>query len=222
MAPRTNFQLARIFGIRVGVGFSCFVVLFFLIFVFTPYFHEVLGGSRTTAYLVAVASVLSLFASLILHELGHALAARRSGLTVSGIDLWAFGGMTRTSEPTRPGTELRVAAAGPLVTLVLIVLCIVAGRLATDSKHFFDVAVASDNVRATPALVWLSWVATINALLLVFNLIPPSALRGARIPHSALWWRRGDATRATRATGRAGQGFALLLGACGVWALASR
>ena len=78
------------FGIRIGVGFSCFVVLFVLIFAFTPYFHEVLGGSRTTAYLVAVASVLSLFASLILHELAHALVARRNGLTVAGIDLWAI------------------------------------------------------------------------------------------------------------------------------------
>jgi len=133
MAPRTNFQLARIFGIRIGVGFSCFVVLFVLIFVFTSPFHEVLGGSRTTAYLVAVASVLSLFASLILHELGHALVARRNGMTVAGIDLWAFGGITRTSESESPGMEFRVAVAGPLVTLTLVVVCIVAGRLLADS-----------------------------------------------------------------------------------------
>src|SRR5271156_6792656 len=123
MRPRTNFQLARVFGIRIGVGFSCFVVLFVLIFVFTPYFHEVLGGSPTTAYLVAVASVLSFFASLILHELGHALVARRNGLTVEGIDLWAFGGITRTrgSAPS-PGVQFRIAAAGPLVTLAVIVV----------------------------------------------------------------------------------------------------
>src|SRR5271168_2944342 len=158
MAPRTNFKLARIFGIRIGVGFSCFVLLFFLIFVFTPYFHEVLGGSRTTAYLVAVASVLSLFASLILHELGHALVARRNGLTVAGIDLWAFGGLTRTSESQSPGMEFRVAGAGPLVTFLVIVVCVLAGRLAADSNHFFDIAVGSGGVRATPALVWLSWV----------------------------------------------------------------
>jgi Zn-dependent protease len=222
MVPRKNFQLARIFGIRIGVGFSCFVVLFFLIFVFTPLFHEQLGGSRTTAYLVAVASVLSLFASLILHELGHALVARRSGLTVAGIDLWAFGGMTRTSEPKRPGEELRVAAAGPLVTLVLIIVCVVVGRLMTDSKHFFDVAEANTNVRATPALLWLSWVATINLLVLVFNLIPAFPLDGGRIAHAAIWWRTGDRNRATYATGRAGQGFALLLGLVGVLALAAR
>ena len=119
---RTNFQLARIFGIRVGVGISWFVVLFLFIFVVTGPFHEMLGGSITTAYLVAVASVLGFFASLILHELGHALVARRNGLKVVGIDLWAFGGITRTSGVVEsPGTEFRVAAAGPLVTLTVIV-----------------------------------------------------------------------------------------------------
>jgi Zn-dependent protease len=223
MAPRTNLQLARVFGIRIGVGFSCFVVLFLLIFAFTPLFHEQLGGSRTTAYLVAVASVLSLFASLILHELGHAVVARRNGLTVLGIDLWAFGGVTRTTgragESEKPGTEFRVAAAGPLVTLVLIVLCVIAGRLLTDSSHFFNVAVAETGVRATPALVWLSWVATINALLLIFNLIPAFPLDGGRMAHAAIWKRTGDRNRATRITGRAGQGFAVLLGLLGLWSL---
>ena len=223
MAPRTNLQLARVFGIRIGVGISCFVVLFLLIFAFTPLFHEQLGGSRTTAYLVAVASVLSLFASLILHELGHAIVARRNGLTVLGIDLWAFGGVTRTvgqpGETEKPGTEFRVAAAGPLVTLVLIVLCIIAGRLLADSSHFFDVAVAETGVHATPALVWLSWVATINALLLFFNLIPAFPLDGGRMAHAAIWRKTGDRNRATRITGRAGQGFAVLLGVLGVWSL---
>ena len=221
MAPRTNFQLARIFGIRIGVGFSWFVVVFFFIFVVTGYFHEVLGGSRTTAYLVAVASVLSFFASLILHELGHALIARRRGLTVTGIDLWALGGITRISEPKTPGTEFRVAAAGPLVTLSVIVAFFAAGGLLSDSKHFFDVAVADEGVRATPPLVWLSWVATINVLVLVFNLVPAFPLDGGRIAHAAIWWRTGDRNRATHATGRAGQGFALLLGLLGLWALAS-
>jgi Zn-dependent protease len=219
MPQRTNFQLARIFGIRIGVGFSCFVVLFVLIFVFTPRFHELLGGSRTTAYVVAVASVLSLFASLILHELGHALVARRNGMTVAGIDLWAFGGITRTSESESPGMEFRVAAAGPLATLALVVACVVAGRLLADSKHFFDVAVATSGVRATPALVWLSWVATINALVLVFNLIPAFPLDGGRIAHALVWWRTGDRNRATHATGRAGQAFALVLGLFGLWEL---
>jgi Zn-dependent protease len=216
MAPRTNFQLARIFGIRIGVGMSWFVVLGLFIYIVTEPFHEMLGGSRTTAYLVAVASVLSFFASLILHELGHALVARRNGLVVAGIDLWAFGGVTRTSESEDPGMELRVAAAGPLVTLAVIIVCILAGRLLSGGRNFFDVAVATQGVRATPALVWLSWVATINALVLLFNLIPAFPLDGGRITHAAIWWRTGDRNRATHTTGRAGQAFALVLGGVGL------
>ena len=220
MPPRKNFQLARVFGIRIGVGISWFIVLFFFIFAVTGPFHEMLGGSRTTAYLVAVASVLSFFVSIVMHELGHALVARKSGLSVAGIDLWAFGGMTRTTESTSPGVEFRVAIAGPLVTLGVIAICVIAGRLLAGQGDFFDVAVARGGVRATPALVWLSWVATINTLVLVFNLIPAFPLDGGRIAHAAIWRATGDRNRATVATGRAGQVFALGLGALGLWGLA--
>ena len=78
------------------------------------------------------------------------------------------------------------------MTLAVIAVCIVAGRLLVDSNSFFEVAVAKGNVhRATPPLVWLSWVATINALVLVFNLIPAFPLDGGRIAHAAIWWRTG-------------------------------
>ncbi len=221
MAPRTNFQLARVFGIRIGVGVSWFVVLFLFIFIVTPVFHEQLGGSRTTAYLVAVASVLSFFASLVLHELGHALVARRNGLQVAGIDLWALGGITRIGEVQSPGVELRVAAAGPLVTFAVIVVCAVAGALVTNTSHFFDAALGKEGVHVTPAFLWLSWVATINVLVLAFNLVPAFPLDGGRIAHALVWWRTGDRNRATYATGRAGQGFALALGLLGLWRLTS-
>ncbi len=221
MGSRGNIQLARIFGIRIGVGVSWFVVLFLFIFAFTPYFHEVLGGSRTTAYLVTVASVMSFFVSIILHELGHAVVARRNGLKVTGIDLWALGGMTRAKEPTSAAMEMRVAAAGPLVTVTIVVLGIVASRLLSDSRSFFKVAVGTGGVHGTPVLVWLSWLVTVNAVVLVFNLIPAFPLDGGRMAHAAIWWGTGDRNRATKATGRAGQVFALAVGAIGLWALAT-
>src|SRR4029077_4016769 len=118
-------------------------------------FHDLLGGSRTTAYVVAVASVLSFFVSIGMHELGRAFVARRNGLTVAGIELWALGGITRTTESPTPGGEFRVAAAGPAVTFLVIVACIVAGRVIAGKSQFFEVAVASSGVHATPALVWL-------------------------------------------------------------------
>src|SRR4029077_21009352 len=198
MAPRTNFQLARVFGIRIGVGVSWFVVLFLFVLVFTPSFHELLGGSRTTAYLVAVAVVLSFFVSVILHELGHALVARRNGLSVAGIDLWAFGGVTRMRElPRTPGSQLQVAIAGPAVTFVVIVLATVAAHLTVPSGHFTEVATGGGNVRATPAFVWLSWLATVNLFVLVFNLIPAFPLDGGQIAQALIWWRTGDRNRPT-------------------------
>jgi Zn-dependent protease len=217
MGPRSNLQLGRLFGIRVGVGMSCFVVLFLFVIAFTPNFHEVLGGSQETAYLVAVAVVLSFFASVIAHELGHALVARRNGLSVTGIDLWGFGGLTRMAEmPRTPGVQLRVALAGPAVTLVLILLCALAGKLAIPGARFTEVATGSTTVHATPAFVWLSWLAAVNALVLVFNLIPAFPLDGGQIAQALIWWRTGDRNRATRFTGRAGQGFALLVAAGGL------
>jgi CBS domain-containing protein len=99
---------------------------------------------------------------------------------------------------------------------------VLAAGLLANSTNFFDVAVGKEGVHAAPALVWLSWVATINAFVLVFNLIPAYPLDGGRIAHALIWWRTGDRNSATHATGRAGQGFAVLLGAVGVWQLAQR
>src|ERR1700686_4464028 len=114
MGPRRNLQLARIFGIRIGVSVSWFFVLFFLIYWLSEYFHKVLRGSQTTAHAMAGAGALGYFASLVLHELGHALAARRLGIPILGIDLWFFGGLSQMGrEPNTPGEEFKVAAAGP-------------------------------------------------------------------------------------------------------------
>jgi Zn-dependent protease len=223
MPVRRNFQLARVFGVRIGVGISWFVVLGLILIYFadtlTPYFHEVLGGSRTTAYLVMVAIVLSFFASVIMHELGHALVARRNGVPVMGIELWALGGTTRTGPMPRAGVELRVAAAGPLVTLAVIVICTALGVAAASSHHFFAVAVGGGGVVTTPVVLWLSWVVTLNVLVLILNLIPAFPLDGAQIVHALLWWRIDDRNRATRVVGRVGQGFGVLLGVAGLGVL---
>jgi Zn-dependent protease/CBS domain-containing protein len=223
MRSRTNFQLARIFGIRIGVSASWFFVLFFLIYwLGSEYFPQVLNGSRTTAYAVAVGGALGYFASLILHELGHALAARRLGIPITGIDLWFFGGLSQMRrEPQTASEELKVAAAGPAVTFVLFAICFAVGALLASGSHITDVALTRQGFKTTPALALVGWLAFINGILLLFNIVPAFPLDGGRIARALIWWRTGDRNRATSLTGRSGQAFALILGLLGLWAFAS-
>jgi Zn-dependent protease len=219
---RGSIQLARIFGIRIGVSVSWFVVLALLIVFLSDYFHRVLGGSTSTAYAVAVGGALGYFASLILHELGHALASRRLGIPILGIDLWFFGGMARPArEPETPGEEFKISAAGPAATFAVLVVCVVAIALIASGGHFTDAALTREGFTTTPALALLGWLAFINAALLLFNLVPAFPLDGGRIARAAIWWRTGDRHRGTRITGRAGQVFALALGLLGLLGLVS-
>lgn len=208
------------FGIRISLGLSWFAMLFIYIMWFTPSFHEVLGGSSSTAYAVTVVTVLALFLSIVVHELGHALVARRNGLQVVGIELWALGGITRTTgSASGPGAQLRVAAAGPLATLGMIVLWGVALSLAAPHQSIFDFTVGA-GLHTTAVGVALKMLVLLNALVLALNLIPAFPLDGGQIAQSIVWWRSGDRNLATRITGRVGQGFALLLGAAGLYLLA--
>lgn len=219
---RTSFQLARVFGIRIGVSASWFLFLGLLIVFLSPYFHEVTGGSQSTAYLLAVAGAAGYFVSLILHELGHALVARRQGIPIAGIDLWFFGGLARTRrEPQTAGEEFKVAAAGPLVTLMLLVLCGGAFELAASKAHFTQAMLTRGDVTAIgPLLALLGWLVIVNAFVLVFNILPAFPLDGGRIARAVIWWRTGDRHRGTRITGRAGQVLALGLGLLGLLGLA--
>jgi Zn-dependent protease len=216
-------QLARIFGIRVGVSASWFVVLFLLIYwLSNEYFPQVMSGSQTTAYLIAVAGALGYFASLILHELGHALMARRLGIEIVGIDLWAFGGLSHMRrEPASAGEELKIAAAGPAVTLALFGLCLLAIVAVARSGTVSDVALARTSSGTTPVLALLGWLGFVNAALFLFNIVPAFPLDGGRVARGLVWWRTGDRNRATQATGRSGQAFALLVGLFGLWVFAS-
>lgn len=218
--PRTgSIRLATIFGIRIGASTSWFVVLFFFIYLLSGAFRNALGPGRdTAAYATAVASALAFFLSLILHELGHALVARRLGIGISGIDLWFFGGIAKmTRDTASPSEELKVAIAGPAVTLAIVALCSLIG-IAIDGPQGFWGAIRLSSVPSlTPALLLLSWLATINAGLLVLNLMPAFPLDGGRIARAVAWWRTGDRMRATQLAAGAGRGFSYLLIGLGIF-----
>ena len=216
-----SIQLLRVFGIRIGASPSWFIVLFVFIYFGSNYFREVLGGSVTEAYIVAVAAVFLFFVSLVMHELGHALVARREGIEISGIDLWFFGGVAKMSRDTQSaGAEFRISAAGPLVTLVLVGVFVGLSALLASGAAL-DVARLAGDAEASPTLALLGFLATMNLFLFVFNLIPAFPLDGGRIARAIAWRITGDRNRATRIAGRLGEGLAYLLIGVGIF-LAAR
>jgi Zn-dependent protease len=118
----SSLPLARIFGFRVGVHPSWFVILFLWIFWLRDSFERAII-TPDQGFIAAVISAALFFGSIVAHELGHALAARREGIGVGGIDLFFFGGFMRANrDSVTPGEEFRVAAAGPAVTLGIAVV----------------------------------------------------------------------------------------------------
>ena len=211
-----SIQLARIFGIRIGASPSWFVVLFILILGLSSSYTD--RYTDTTAYSVAVASAALFFVSLTLHELGHALIARRHGIEIAGIDLWFFGGIAKLSrDSTSPGEEFKIAAAGPAVTLLIVIACTVFGTAISSSDEFLDaVRLTSD---PSPGLALLGWLALVNSFLFVFNLVPAFPLDGGRIARAVAWKITGDRNRATRFSARLGQTFSYVLIGGGVYLL---
>src|SRR5215212_4576373 len=218
MLGGSSFQLGRILGIRIGVNASWFLILFLFIFWLSGRFTDVLDD-QTAGYAAAVAAAALFFGSIVLHELGHALAARRSGIEVSGIDLFFFGGVMKMNRDTdTPGKEFFVAVAGPLVTLAIVVVGSLAGLLIAGSSDFFDSARLESAAPSDAALLLLSFLVSMNVVLLVFNLIPAFPLDGGRIARAVVWKLTGDRTRATQFSAYVGQGFAALMIFIGIWA----
>jgi Zn-dependent protease len=212
-----SIQLARVLGIRIGANPSWFFVLFVLIYLMSGYFGDVLDVSGSGAFALAVAAALLFFVSLTLHELGHAVIARRNGIGIAGIDLFFFGGVAKLShEADNPGAELRIAAAGPFVTAAVVAVCLGIAALLSDAGHVVDTATFRHE-GTTPALALLGWLASINTILLAFNLVPAFPLDGGRIARAVAWKLTGDRNRGTRFSGRAGQAFAYLLIGYGVY-----
>jgi Zn-dependent protease len=213
-----SIKLMSVAGIRIGVDGTWFAMLFLLIFLLSGSFRDALHSSQDVAYLTTVVTVLLFFGSLIVHELGHALAARREGIQVQRIELFLFGGTTYMSRDSQtPGEEFRVAAAGPLGTLLFIAVCL-GIDLALVGPHRLVHAVQLDGtVQITPVLLALSWLLPMNALIFVFNIVPAYPLDGGRIARAAIWRFTGDKLRGTRVAARSGEGFAVLLGAFGLY-----
>jgi Zn-dependent protease len=208
--PITLFHVR---GIRIEVDWSWFFVLFLFIVWQSQYYGDVLGesGAASAPFLLAVLSALGFFGSIVLHELGHAMVALRNRIGISSIRLWIFGGMARMDrESDSPRTEFEVAIAGPLVTLAIIVVLLAVEVAAAGSQGLKDSIPLGTVPDTSGILAVLGWLAFINFLVLVFNLLPAFPMDGGRVVRAIAWWRTGDRTAATRIAAGLGRAFAYL------------
>ena len=198
----SSFQLARVFGIRIGVNVSWFIVLFLFIYLLPGVVRDgSSAASDSTAFGVAVVAAVLFFGSILLHELGHAIAARREGIEVTGIELFLFGGVMKMSRDTdSPGAEFRVAAAGPLVTLLIVVFGGLLTMLVAGPDRLFDAGRLSGDQTEDIPIVLLSVLVGFNVLLLLLQPRPglPARRRADRARGGVAADRRprqGDALR---------------------------
>lgn len=190
-----RIRLGRLFGIPIGVQPAWLVIVALIAWSLgAGYYPEQVNGiSAPAAYGLGLASALLLFGGILLHELGHALVARRRGVRVEEIDLWLLGGVAKMSgQPSRAADELAFAAAGPAVTAVLALLC---GGIAA--------ALPSAAPAAVRALV--DYLFFVNVAILALNLLPAFPLDGGRIALALIWSRDHDLRQATIVAARLGR-----------------
>jgi Zn-dependent protease/CBS domain-containing protein len=200
-----TIQLGRIAGIRISVNWSWLIVFALIVWsLAAAVFPSQNPGFSTGEYVaLAVLAAILFFASLLLHELGHALQARREGVEIEGINLWLFGGVAQfKSTFPNAGAEFRIAIAGPLVSLVLGVFFVLVAA-------YGGLPNAIDGVAA--------WLGYTNLILLAFNLLPALPLDGGRVLRSALWHLKGNLQWATWVASGVGRAFGYLFIALGVF-----
>jgi Zn-dependent protease len=214
-----SFTLFHVRGIKIGVDWSWFLVLFLVIFWMSGSYADLLGEESyaTTPFLLAVASAIGFFGAILLHELGHAFVAMRNGIGITSIQLWIFGGMARMDrESDSPGTEAKVALAGPAVTLAIVVTLTAIGVVAEGWTAFREAALTETGSDVSGLMAMVAWLAMINFLILVFNLIPAFPMDGGRVARAIAWWRTGDRTAATRFAANLGRVLAYAIMAGGL------
>jgi Zn-dependent protease len=200
-----SYRIANISGIDIKVHAT-----FLLIVLFFGFQWSIIHGAA--GFVFGAALIIALFACVVLHELGHSLAAQYFGINVREIILLPLGGLALLERnATKPVQEFVIALAGPLVNVVIaVVLLVVIALSSTVDAMMFMAMVQGINADLTLS-TFLNWLFEANVLLVLFNMIPAFPLDGGRILRSVLAMAMGF-RRATRIASRVGQGFAILMG----------
>lgn len=188
---KNNLRLGRLAGVTIELNWSVLVIAVLItISAAGSILPAAAPGLSSAAYLTGgIIAAAALLGSILLHELGHALVARRHNVEVERISLWAFGGVAQLEgEATSPRAEAEISGIGPAISLALGALLFGFSTVLTG----------------LPAAIF-GWAGLINIVLAVFNLIPGAPLDGGRLLHAWLWKRHGDRARATATAGKAGR-----------------
>jgi Zn-dependent protease/CBS domain-containing protein len=215
---RNGWRIGRLFGITIYVDWSWLLIFLLVAANLATGFAEVHPNwGLGLIWSVAIVAALLFFASVLAHELAHALVARAQDIPVRNITLFLFGGVSNIQqEPRSPRAEFLMAIVGPITSIVIGVICLLvagafvrlpAGAAASPSSAF---------AALDPLSTLLLWLGPINILLGVFNLIPGFPLDGGRVLRAALWAATGSFRTATRWAARVGQAVAWLMILTGV------
>ncbi len=218
--PQSGLRIGQLAGIELRIDWSLAIVFWLIVgnlgLGLLPTLHP--GWAPALRWTIAVAAALLFFASILVHELAHALVARARGVPVEGITLFIFGGVARMgAEPKSPATEFLMAAVGPLTSLVIGLLCLlIAGTsLPAGTTGIHALALS----RLGPVATVLMWLGSVNITLAVFNCLPGFPLDGGRVLRAVLWWLTGNLRQATRWATGIGRAFACLLMVAGLMML---
>jgi Zn-dependent protease/CBS domain-containing protein len=206
---RHDIPIGRLFGITIDLDYSWFLIAALLTWILAvSYYPSEFGGWNGAEYwLMGAITAVMLFVSVLIHELAHSLVAQRYGIPVPRITLFLFGGVSQiASEPPNAGTEFWIAAAGPVMSLALAALCWEIEPLVRGWEPLFALA---------------EYLAVLNLILAVFNLIPGFPLDGGRVFRAFLWRITKNYHRATMAAAMAGRFFGFLMIFFGFWHLIS-
>jgi Zn-dependent protease len=205
------FSIGRLFGIRLDVHASWFPI-YALVAVTIANAGPIGALGAAGAYAVGAAAALVLFASVVAHELAHALTARRFGVQTTSIALFLFGGVaTLEAEPPTPFADAAVALAGPAMSAAIALIAFAA-------MHGVDAVVPFRYADAAASI--LAYITFANAVLAGFNLIPGYPMDGGRVLRALLWQLRGERDGATATAALVGIGFGLCFAAGGLVAVA--
>lgn len=194
-----GIRLGKILGFEISLDYSWFLIFALIIFVLSfSVFPQLIPDLSSTEYIaIGVVTSLFFFGSVLFHEIMHSLVARRHGITIAGIRLMIFGGVSQISEqPRTPGVEFKLAIAGPLSSIFL-------------GGVFFAILFAGRRLGFSPLVnVSAFYLGYINILLGIFNLLPGFPLDGGRVFRSVVWYFTGNFRRATGIAAAGGKAIA--------------